>query len=200
MSSQFGFIDLILLAMFAGFIILRLRNILGRKTGHQAKPVTRFYPRGVETLKDIEKNDAIKSGNIDEEAKKSFLIGAKIAYEEIIKSFSEGDKKSLKKLLEKKMFERFSEVIDERKSKQLNYQTVFIGIKSAKIVEFKKMENIYNVTVNFISEMITCVKDKNNQIIEGNPDTIKTVNDVWKFSKNMWSQDPTWYLVDTSNK
>ena len=200
MSSQFGFIDIILLAMFAGFIILRLRNILGRKTGHQAKPVNRFFPRGVETLKDIEKNDAIKSGNIDEEAKKSFLIGAKIAYEEIIKSFSEGDKKSLKKLLEKKMFERFSEVIDERKSKQLNYQTVFIGIKSAKIVEFKKMENIYNVTVNFISEMITCVKDKNNQIIEGNPDTIKTVNDVWKFSKNMWSQDPTWYLVDTSNK
>ncbi len=200
MSSQFGFIDIILLAMFAGFIILRLRNILGRKTGHQAKPVNRFFPRGVETLKDIEKNDAIKSGNIDEEAKKSFLIGAKIAYEEIIKSFSEGDKKSLKKLLEKKMFERFSEVIDERKSKQLNYETVFIGIKSAKIVEFKKIENIYNVTVNFISEMITCVKDKNNQIIEGNPDTIKTVNDVWKFSKNMWSQDPTWYLVDTSNK
>ena len=200
MSSQFGFIDIILLAMFAGFIILRLRNILGRKTGHQAKPVNRFFPRGVETLKDIEKNDAIKSGNIDEESKKSFLIGAKIAYEEIIKSFSEGDKKSLKKLLEKKMFERFSEVIDERKSKQLNYETVFIGIKSAKIVEFKKIENIYNVTVNFISEMITCVKDKNNQIIEGNPDTIKTVNDVWKFSKNMWSQDPTWYLVDTSNK
>ena len=198
MSSQFGFIDIILLAMFAGFIILRLRNILGRKTGHQAKPVNRFFPRGVETLKDIEKNDAIKSGNIDEEAKKSFLIGAKIAYEEIIKSFSEGDKKSLKKLLEKKMFERFSEVIDERKSKQLNYETVFIGIKSAKIVEFKKIENIYNVTVNFISEMITCVKDKNNQIIEGNPEDIKVVNDVWKFSKNMWSQDPTWYLVDTS--
>tara|TARA_B100000029_G_scaffold404892_1_gene405020 strand:+ start:304 stop:906 length:603 start_codon:yes stop_codon:yes gene_type:complete len=200
MSNQFGFIDIILLAMFAGFIILRLRNILGRKTGHQAKPVNRFFPREVETLKDIEKNDAIRSGNIDEEAKKSFLIGAKIAYEEIIKSFSEGDKKSLKKLLEKKMFERFSEVIDERKTKQLNYETVFIGIKSAKIVEFKKIENIYNVTVNFISEMITCVKDKNNQVIEGNPDTIKTVNDVWKFSKNMWSQDPTWYLVDTSNK
>ena len=200
MSSQFGFIDIILLAMFAGFIILRLRNILGRKTGHQAKPVNRFFPRGVETLKDIEKNDAIKSGNIDEEAKKSFLIGAKIAYEEIIKSFSEGDKKSLKKLLEKKMFERFSEVIDERASKQLKYETTFIGLKSTKILEFKKIENIYKVSVNFVSEIITCVKDKNNQVIEGNADTIKTVNDIWSFSKNMWSQNPTWYLVDTSNK
>tara|TARA_E500000331_G_scaffold273192_1_gene265130 strand:+ start:236 stop:838 length:603 start_codon:yes stop_codon:yes gene_type:complete len=200
MSSQFGFIDLILLAMFAGFIILRLRNILGRKTGHQGKPVNRYFPKGMETLKDIENNEAIKSGNIDDEAKKSFLKGAQLAYEEIIKSFANGDKKSLKKLLEKKMFERFSEVIDERKNKQLNYETVFIGIKSAKILEFKKIENIYNVSVNFISEMITCVKDKDNQVIEGNPDTIKTVNDVWKFSKNMWSQDPTWYLVDTSNK
>ena len=137
---------------------------------------------------------------LDDEAKKSFLKGAQVAYEEIIKSFANGDKKSLKKLLEKKMFERFSEVIDERKNKQLNYETIFIGIKSAKILEFKKIENIYNVSVNFISEMITCVKDKDNQVIEGNPDTIKTVNDVWKFSKNMWSQDPTWYLVDTSNK
>ena len=67
-------------------------------------------------------------------------------------------------------------------------------------MEFKKIENIYKVSVNFVSEIITCVKDKNDKIIEGNPDTIKTVNDVWKFSKNMWSQDPTWYLVETSDK
>ena len=98
------------------------------------------------------------------------------------------------------MFGRFSEVIDERKSKQLKYETTFIGLKSSKILEFKKIENIYKVTVNFVSEIITCVKDKNNQIIEGNPDTIKTVNDIWRFAKNMWSQDPTWYLVDTSSK
>ena len=106
----------------------------------------------------------------------------------------------LKPLLEKEMFNRFSEVIDERKSKQLKSETTFIGFKSIKILEFKKIENIYKVTVNFVCEIITCVKDKNNQVIEGNPDAIKTVNDVWRFAKNMWSQDPTWYLVDTSNK
>jgi predicted lipid-binding transport protein (Tim44 family) len=200
MNSQFGFIDIILLAMFAGFIILRLRNILGRKTGHQGKTVGRYFPKGMEVLKDIENNEAIKSGNVDENAKKQFLKGAEIAYEEIITSFANGDKKSLKSLLEKNMFSRFAQVIDERKNKELKYETTFIGIKSAKILEFKKIENIYRVTVNFVSEIITCVKDKNNQIIEGSPDTIKTVNDVWKFSKNMWSQDPTWYLVDTANK
>jgi predicted lipid-binding transport protein (Tim44 family) len=200
MGNQFGFIDLILLAMFAGFIILRLRNILGRKTGHQGKTTSRFFPRGVEVLKDIENNEAIREGNVDEEAKKKFLKGAEVAYEQIITYFAKGDKKSLKGLLGKELFKDFSEVIDDRKSKELKYETVFIGLKSSKVLEFKKIENIYKVTVNFVSEIITSVKDQNNKIIEGDPDTIKTVNDVWKFSKNMWSQDPTWYLIDTSNK
>jgi len=200
MSSQFGFIDIILLAMFAGFIILRLRNILGRKTGHQSKPMSRYFPKGVEVLKDIENNEAIKTGNVDEEVKKQFLKGAEIAYEQIITSFAKGDKKSLKTLLGQNMFKDFSDAIDDRKSKNIKNETTFIGVKSSKVLEFKKIENIYKVTVNFVSEIITCVKDKDNNIIEGNPDTIKTVNDVWKFSKNMWSQDPTWYLVETTNK
>ena len=202
MSGQFGFVDIILLAMFAGFIILRLRNILGRKTGHQGKPkpMNRYFPKGMEVLKDIENNEAIKTGDVGEEAKKQFLKGANIAYEQIITSFAEGDKKSLKNLLGKGLFNDFAEVIDERKEKKLKSETTFIGVKSSKVLEFKKIENIYKITVNFVSEIITCVKDKNNQIVEGNPDIIKTVNDVWKFSKNMWSQDPTWYLVETSNK
>ena len=200
MSSHFGFLDIILLAMLAGFVFLRLRNILGRKTGHQKKPINKYFPRGLGVMKDLENNEAIKTGNVDENAKKQFLKGAEVAYEQIITSFAKGDKKSLKSLLEKEMFNRFSEVIDERKNKQLKSETTFIGFKSIKILEFKKIENIYKVTVNFVSEIITCVKDKNNQIIEGNPDTIKTVNDVWRFAKNMWSQDPTWYLVDTSSK
>jgi len=200
MSSQFGFIDIILLAMFAGFIILRLRNILGRKTGYQGKSINRHFPKGMEVLKDINNNEAIREGNVDEEAKKQFLKGADVAYEQIITSFAKGDKKSLRGLLGKGLFNDFSEVIDDRKKKELKYETTFIGLKSSKVLEFKKIENIYKVTVNFVSEIITCVKDKNNKIIEGNPDVIKTVNDVWKFSKNMWSQDPTWYLVETSNK
>ena len=202
MSDNFGYLDIILLAMFAGFIILRLRNILGRKTGHQGKSTNKYFPKGLEIVKDkdIENNEAIKTDSVDESAKKQFLKGAEIAYEQIITYFAQGDKRSLKPLLEKEMFNRFSEVIDERKSKQLKYETTFIGLKSAKVLEFKKIENIYKVTINFVSEIITCVKDKNNQVVEGSPDIIKTVNDVWRFSKNMWSQNPTWYLVDTSNK
>ena len=133
MSSQFGFIDIILLAMFAGFIILRLRNILGRKSGHREKPINKYFPRGLKVMEDIENNEAIKTGNIDENAKKQFLKGAEIAYEKIITSFARGDKKSLKGLLEKNMFNRFSEVIDERKAKQLKYETTFIGLISSKV-------------------------------------------------------------------
>ena len=107
MSSQFGFIDIILLAMFAGFIILRLRNILGRKMGHQGKSVSRYFPRGVRTLEDIENNAAIKTNNVDEEVKKQFLKGANIAYEPIITSFAKGDKKALKSLLGKDLFDTF---------------------------------------------------------------------------------------------
>ena len=160
MSSQFGFIDIILLAMFAGFIILRLRNILGRKTGHQGKPISRYFPKGMEVLKDIENNEAIKTGDVDEEVKKQFLKGANVAYEQIIISLAKGDKKALKSLLGKDLFTNFSQVIDERKKKELTYETTFIGVKSSKVIEFKKIENMYKVTVNFVSEIITCVKDK----------------------------------------
>ncbi len=202
MSNHLGYIDIILLAMFAGFIILRLRNILGRKTGHQGKPMNIPFGKGMEILKDkdIENNEAIRENNVDEEVKKEFLKGADIAYEQIITSFASGDKKLLKSLLGKELFGSFSQIIDKRREEQLKYETTFIGIKSSKILELKKIENIYKVTVNFVSEIITCVKDKNNQVVEGNPDIIKTANDVWKFSKNMWSQNPTWYLVETSAK
>ena len=200
MSNSFGFIDIILLAMLAGFVVLRLRNILGRKTGHQTKSTNKYFPQGAEVLKDIENNEAINANNVNEHAKKEFLKGAEIAYEKIITSFSKGDKQSLKALLDKNMFKRFSDVIDERKKKELNHETIFVGHKSTKVLEFKKVENIYNVSVNFVSEVITSIKDKNNKVLEGNPDTIKTVNDVWSFAKNMWSQDPTWYLIGTSNK
>ena len=153
MSSHFGFVDIILLAMFAGFIILRLRNVLGKRTGHQDKAMGKYFPKGMEVLKDIENNEAIRTGNVDENVKKEFLKGAKIAYEQIITSFAKGDKKVLKNLLAKSMLARFSEVIDERKEKQLKYETTFIGIKSAKVMEFKKIENIYKVSVNFVSEI-----------------------------------------------
>jgi len=197
MSNSFEYIDIILIAMIAAFIFLRLKNILGRKTGYEGKTTSKFYPRGMEIIKDIENNEAIKNNNVDEDAKKHFLKGARLAYEKIITAFAKGDKQTLKSLLDRNMFAEFDKALEERNKKQIKSETTFIGIKSADIKEFKKENSIYKVTVNFASEIITCKRDKNNNVIEGNPDIIKTVKDVWQFSKNMWSDDPTWYLVKT---
>ena len=197
MNSSFEYLDIILLAIIAGFIILRLRGILGRRTGHEKKDFGDLFGKKV-TQSDSEKKVVnLSPGKLDNAAKEQFIKGAKEAYEMIITSFAEGDKKALKPLLNKKIFQNFSDEIDYRKKENLKSELTFVGVKSAEIKNFEKKDNNYTFTVNFVSEIITCKKDKNNKVIEGNPDIIKTVKDVWKFSKNMWSSNPNWYLVET---
>ena len=154
MSNSFEYIDIILLAMIAGFIFLRLKNVLGRKTDSEGKKVKKFYPRGMEVIQDIENNEAIKTNNVDEDAKKHFLIGAKIAYEQIVTSFAKGDKKTLKPLLNKEMYQKFSEAIEERDKKKLKNETTFIGIKSTDIKEFKKEDNIKHIKEELLNPII----------------------------------------------
>ena len=196
MNYSFEYIDIILLAMIAGFIFLRLRGILGKRTGFSEKLSTDFKQKFQKEK--INKN--LQNQTFDDSAKLEFLNGAKTAYEMIITSFAKGDKNVLKPLLNKEIFQNFSNEIDHRKKENVKSELTFVGIKSAKIKNFEKKDNIYTFTVDFVSEIISCKKDKNNKVIEGNPDIIKTVNDVWKFSKNMWSQNPAWYLVETSDK
>ena len=197
MNSSFEYLDIILLAIIAGFIILRLRGILGRRTGHEKKDFGDLFGKKVTQSGSEKKVVNLSSGKLDNAAKEQFIKGAKNAYEMIITSFAKGDKKALKPLLNKKIFQNFSDEIDNRKKENLKSELTFVGVKSAEIKNFEKKDNNYTFTVNFVSEIITCKKDKNNKVIEGNPDIIKTVNDVWKFSKNMWSSNPNWYLVET---
>ena len=193
MNYSFEYIDIILLAMIAGFIFLRLRGILGKRTGFSEKLSTDFKQEfQKETIK---KN--LENQTFDDSAKLEFLNGAKEAYEIIVTSFAKGDKNILKPLLHKKIYQNFSDAIDNRKKENIKSELTFVGVKSAKIKNFEKKDNIYTFTVDFVSEIITCKKDKNNKVIEGNPDIIKIVNDIWKFSKNMWSNNPNWYLVET---
>ena len=196
MNYSFEYIDIILLALIAGFIFLRLRGILGRRTGHEKSFGGQFNKNL--TKKKFQK-DEVKVGldKFDDDAKDQFIEGAKIAYEKIIVAFAKGEKNILKPLLGKKIYKNFSDEIDKRNKENLKAELTFVGVKSAEIKNFEKKDNIYIFTVNFISEIITYKKDKNNKIIEGNPDIIKTANDVWKFSKNMWSRNPNWYLIET---
>ena len=195
MNYSFEYIDIILLAMIAGFIFLRLRGILGKRTGFGEKLST--YVKQEQKVQKETNNKNLENQTFDDSAKKEFLNGAKAAYEMIVTSFAKGDKNVLKPLLNKEIYQNFSDEIDNRKKENIKSELTFVGIKSAKIKNFEKKDNIYTFTVDFVSEIITCKKDKNNKVIEGNPDIIKTVNDIWKFSKNMWSNNPNWYLVET---
>ena len=182
--------------MIAGFIFLRLRSILGKRTGFDGKIREEFKEEFSKTIlkKDIKKNDIF-----DEDAKNDFLRGVKIAYETIIKDFSDDDNKltTSKPLLSKKIYDQFNEALEERSKRGHYAEITFVGVKSAIIKEHKKIDQILKVTVDFVSEVITCVKDKNKKIISGDPDKIKKIYDTWVFSRDTRSKNPNWHLVDT---
>ena len=195
MNYSFEYIDIILLAMIAGFIFLRLRGILGKRTGFDGKLETDFDQQFSNEI--IKKN--LENQIFDDEAQKDFLKGAKIAYETIITDFASGNLKNIKSLLDKKIYDQFNDAIKERKEKGHITETTFIGINSALIKEHKKKNTILEVTVEFVSEIISCLKDKDKKILSGNPDVVKKVYDTWKFSKDIESTNPNWLLIDTQN-
>ena len=195
MNYSFEYIDIILLAMIAGFIFLRLRGILGKRTGFEGKAPPQFQ----EILKNVQLDKNLKeSQSFDEKAKKEFLSGAKIAYETIITDFSDNDNKitTSKPLLSNKIFDQFNEALKERNAKGHYAEITFIGVNSASIKEHKKDNNILQVTVDFVGEVITCIRDKEKKIISGNPEKIKKIYDTWVFSRDTKSTNPNWQLVD----
>jgi len=196
MNYSFEYIDIILLAMIAGFIFLRLRGILGRRTGFEGKLTEEFKEEFAKTIiKNKDKNNQI----FDEDAKNDFLKGAKIAYETIITDFSDSDNKltESKSLLSKKMYDQFNEALQDRSKRGHYAEITFVGVNSAIIKEHKKIDQILKVTVDFVSEVITCIKDKDKQIISGDPKKIKKIYDTWVFSRDIRSTNPNWQLVDT---
>ena len=193
MSYGFEYIDIILLAMIAGFIFLRLRGILGKKTGFE-EDMSSSFPHEVP---DSKPNIKLNSDTFDDEAKKDFLNGAKIAYETIVTNFSKGELKDIKPLLDKNIYQQFEDAIKDKKTKNIKSETTFIGINSAEIKDHYQNKDMLEVTVEFVSEIISSTKDKDNKIISGDPEKIKIVNDVWKFSKDSRSKNPNWFLIDT---
>ena len=196
MNYSFEYIDIILLAMIAGFIFLRLRGILGKRTGFDGKSAPQFE----EILKNVNIEKKIKSNEIfDESAQKEFLKGAKIAYETIITDFSDNDNRltTSKPLLSKKILDQFNNALLERDTKQYSAEITFIGVESAKIKKHKQIDKILEVTVEFVAEIITCIRDKDKKIISGDPEKIKKIYDTWVFAKNINSKNPNWQLVET---
>tara|TARA_B110000902_G_scaffold249468_1_gene307688 strand:- start:386 stop:988 length:603 start_codon:yes stop_codon:yes gene_type:complete len=200
MSNNFGFIDIILLAMIAGFIILRLRNILGKRTGHEGKSSSTFDDKKYSQFKPEIKNKPVSVSVLEDNEKKEFLKGAEIAYENIITSFAKGEKNKLKALLTKEIYINFEQAIDNRNKENIKSELTFIGVKNSNVEKFENNNKELVATVKIVSEIISVKKDKNKTIIEGDPDKIKTVTDYWKFSKSVSSKDPNWFLAEIISK
>tara|TARA_B100000579_G_scaffold335295_1_gene285958 strand:+ start:575 stop:1171 length:597 start_codon:yes stop_codon:yes gene_type:complete len=198
MNYSFEYIDIILLAMIAGFIFLRLRGILGKRTGFEGKSAPQFE----NILKKAHQENKInQKEDFDKNAQNEFLKGAKIAYETIITDFSDNDNKLIasKSLLSKQIYDEFNKALKERSQRGHFAEITFIGIKSADIKEHKKINRVLQVTVDFVSEIITCIRDNEKKIVSGSPDKIKTIYDTWTFSRDMRSSNPNWLLVNTLN-
>ena len=200
MSNNFGYLDIILLGMIAGFIILRLRSILGRKTGHEPKIYQNFTEKKFNVPTNDNKNLKQNLDILEGEEKKEFLKGAEIAYETILTSFAKGDVKKLTDLLTPDMADNFKEAIKTRDKEKIKSEFTFIGMKESKVEHYEKIRNELFASVKFVSEVISVKKDKDNKIIEGNPDRIKQVTDYWKFSKNILKKGPNWYLSEIVSK
>jgi predicted lipid-binding transport protein (Tim44 family) len=195
MNDNFGYIDIVLLAIVAGIIILRLRSVLGK--GAEDSAIRAKHSAVVEAqFEDVHLNKVEENINLKEFKEETFLKGAQAAYEMIVNAFAAADKRTLKDLTSSEVYKNFVGVLDERKNKKYVNQFTFIGIKKAKIENIDKKDTFYTVKTRFISEIISCVKDKDNNILEGSPDEIQTVNDVWSFSRDLNSEDPTWHLTE----
>ena len=195
MNYSFEYIDIILLAMIAGFIFLRLRGILGKRTGFEGKAPPQFD----KILKEAVSKQTVKiKETFDQKYQKDFLKGAQIAYETIITDFSDNDNKitSSKSLLNKEIYNKFNEALKSRSARGHYAEITFIGINSAEIKEHKKIDKILNVTVDFIAEVITCIRDKDKKIVSGDPEKIKKIYDTWVFSRDTASANHNWQLIN----
>jgi predicted lipid-binding transport protein (Tim44 family) len=199
MSENFGYIDIILLAIMAGFILLRLRSTLGKGADNMPMKARFTQTQANEefvktTVNDEPKQDESKFNE------KTFITGAEAAYEIIINAFAQSDRKTLKPLLTKDLYKKFDDVIKERSVKKITSDMTFIGIKETKVLDVNVVGSVNKVKTKFVSEIVNCLKNDKGEVIEGNPEQIKLVTDVWVFQKDLKSSDPTWYLTELSSE
>jgi len=126
-----------------------------------------------------------------------FLVGARAAYEIIVTAFAEGNRKTLKSLLSREVYEGFANAISERESRGEQVDQSFVGIKSADIVEAELKNGMAQLSIKFVSELISAARDKAGEVISGDPKRIKEVTDIWTFAREVASRDPNWRLIAT---
>ena len=204
MSEAFQYIDILILAIIAGIVLLRLRSVLGRRTGHEKTDKTSYNYETPQTSKEekvipIEPKTSSSAREDGWFNNDDFLRGAANAYETIVTNFENGNKDALKPLLSDDVLNSFSSVIDERNSKNETVEFNFIGIEKSEIVHKDLKKNPMEVTVRFISEMITCIKNSKDEVVSGSLNQVQKITDVWTFEKIKDKKSSNWLLAATSD-
>ena len=205
MNEAFQYLDILILAVLAGLVLLRLRSVLGRRTGNEKTDTSSFNYEATNTESKVE--PSLKIPPVDRNTSsvdswfdsKDFLNGANKAYELIVTNFENGNKKALTPFLEKSVLSNFSEVIDQRQQDNHTVEFSFIGIESSEIVHKDLQNDLMEVTVRFISEMITCIRNNKDEIISGSMNQVQKITDVWTFTKSKNVKSDNWLLSATSD-
>ncbi len=239
MGNGFQFLDIILFAAIAAFFVLRLRGVLGKRTGQEKPPGCGPFAKRREGETEEEKviplpdrSRAAGAGEAEEEAEEEaeiaartveagssgvpleaglaqikqadpsfaeepFLSGARTAFEWIISAFAQGDAKTLRPLLSNDVYGDFAGAIDERHQAGQSLETTLVGVSKTEIIEAELQGRTAFVTVKFVSEQVNVVRDRSGGVVEGDPNHVATISDIWTFARNTRSRDPDWTLVAT---
>jgi predicted lipid-binding transport protein (Tim44 family) len=225
MGESFQFIDIIFFAMIAAFLVLRLRSVLGRRDGHEGTPSEPLERNGLAEQNDNnviplgggEEDSAVSEASFEGElgadplgiglneirsfdpsfTTQEFVSGGRIAFELILGAYAAGNSAALKPLLSNDVFTNFDQAIRARENACETMEETLIGIKTADIVEAYMEDTAAYITVKFVSEQVHAIRDKDGEVIDGNPNIVTEAVDFWTFSHDMKSQDPNWILVAT---
>ena len=224
MSEGFAYIDILFFAMVAAFIALRLRSVLGRRTGHERRRTEGYGNVSNEAASDnvvsigdrgpvqSEVDQAIAAlgeGDVKQallrvrEADpqfdlKEFLSGARLAFEMIVDAYAAGDKTVLRPLLADQVFRGFARAIDERVAIEQSLDTQLLAVSKPEVIEADLVEDsLARLTLRFESEQVNVVRDRDGKVVEGDPQTAENVVDLWTFERDTRSGDPNWMLIET---
>ncbi len=227
----------IIFLALAVFIFLRLRSVLGQRTGSERPPFDRTARNAVQGAQDnnvvpipgkvidhaplaptadvapptdrwkgltepgtplAQGLDAIVAQDSSFDPR-HFLSGARGAYEMIVLAFANGDRRALRDLLSSEVYESFEAVIRDRERHEQKTETRFVSIDKAELVGAETRDRAAQLTVRFVSQMISVTRDKAGTIVDGNPDKVADITDVWTFARDTTSRDPNWKLVGTGS-
>jgi predicted lipid-binding transport protein (Tim44 family) len=218
MGGGFQFFDIIFFALVAAFIILRLRSVLGRRTGHERPRPDPFRPAPPETAERAPEvlppgaspaspapapgslaagiaQIKIADPSFDEP---EFTKGARAAFEYIVAAFAAGDEEKLKPLLSTEVYDGFREAIQNRKTAGQTHETTIVRIRDVEVTGARMEGATAAITCRYVTEQINVTRDTAGQTVEGDPDRIAEVTDVWTYARNTRSSDPNWILVATN--